>query len=461
LPALLSCQLNILVIENRGKKNINQRGPKGQALPTRKNPADLTRKVESGNFKLMRKIFILPVFLLVFSFLFSSLASAGNDLPIREMSCIYPVKIFGSSMEPRFKEGERVSFNKCIDEIRSDLAPDTPVLFQRPNTRGISVSIIREKIVRPEGVFYQVSRVDHPENREEIAVTQLVGAYQDEAEMAALTEEEQRALAQFRGNPLIALGGFLTSLIFWGSIIFWKKKTGVAWRYFWAAVMVWSFMLGVKALMDFKLGPSSLFPKLSVTSLIGSVTIFLYYGLRTGLTENGFSFLYIKKKLKEASFNDAVAFGIAFNGVEALMVGLWTFGAALALFLKPDLLNFFPVHLRQEVIQAFGGSALYIPAQWIERSAVLFGGIFSSLLVFMTVRTRKLKYILIAVIYKMIVDGGLAVYLMHYPIAPAEGFVLWSYLIEIPIVIYGVVGILGALWLKKIYPKSLALLDKN
>lgn len=400
---------------------------------------------------LVRKTILFLAVFLFLSFFLTSFVFAV-DLPIKEMSCFQPIRIFGNSMEPRFQEGQQVFFNKCIDEIRNDLTPGTPVLFQREEERGISIAVIREKVTRPEGIFYLVSREDNPKRTEEISSQQLRGVYQPEEEMAGLTKEQQKVMNNFRGNPLIALGGLITTFIFWGAIFYWKKKTNVAWRFFWAAVLVWSIMIGVKMLMDFKLNPNQLFPGLVSTSLIGVVVTFFYYGLRTGLTENGFSYLYIKKKLKKASFSEAVAFGIAFNGVEALMVGFWTFGAGLTLFLRSDLLNFFPVHLRQEVIQAFGGSAAYIPAQWIERTAVLLGGIFASLLVFTTVKTGKWRYFFLAMIYKMVVDGGLAVYLMRYSTPLTENFVLWTYLIQIPAVIYGIIGLLGVFWLKKIYP---------
>lgn len=73
---------------------------------------------------------------------------------VSQVLCLYPVQVRGSSMEPKFKEGERVNFNKCFNQ--NELEINNVVLF---NDRGLKrMATVREVIKSQDKIIYKASQ---------------------------------------------------------------------------------------------------------------------------------------------------------------------------------------------------------------------------------------------------------------------------------------------------------------
>lgn len=331
------------------------------------------------------------------------------------------------------------TFNKCIDDKRESLMPGTPILYQQGGR--VRIAVIRERIEGPGGLHYQVSPEGRKGDLNQIKPEEVIATHQTEEEMAGLAEEGKAKLAGFKANPMIILGGVLTLLVLVVAIVYWRKKANSFWRYFWAGTLVWNLMIVVKTVMDI-----TITQKVAAFGLLAS---FFYFGGRTGLLENGMTYAWASKKLKDTDFNQAVAYGIAFGGMEILMVGLLTTTFASVLTFKPEFLAFLPAYLRQEAITAYSASSWFLFAPVIERISALFIHLASCVAVFLSLRTKKMGYFWLAVALKGVTDGMVPLLVAKLP---QGNFLLWAYLVEIPIAFLGLVSFLTVKWLKKNYP---------
>jgi len=99
----------------------------------------------------------------------------------------------------------------------------------------------------------------------------------------------------------------------------------------------------------------------------------LYLGLRTGILESGAVYLgTLYSKLKCMSFDDAVAVGIGFGGIEALLLGALSLLNAIAYLLNPGLFLMLSYSAQQQFEPSF------IPIPVVERLAVLFAHVFAT-----------------------------------------------------------------------------------
>ncbi|MFH1427883.1 MAG: hypothetical protein ABIG60_05155 [Patescibacteria group bacterium] len=89
----------------------------------------------------------------------SFLAKQDPDSAVSQTLCNYPVKVTGDSMNPLFKHGETINFNKCFEgEL---LQIDGVVVHDAGNVMRIGV--VREVIEGESGQYYKIS----PEGRQE------------------------------------------------------------------------------------------------------------------------------------------------------------------------------------------------------------------------------------------------------------------------------------------------------
>ncbi len=83
----------------------------------------------------------------------------GKDNLVAKVLCLYPVKIQGSSMEPVFKGGKLVNFNKCF--AKENLAIGVIIMFKSGDIRR--VGRVREIRQGESGIYYKVSQEARPE----------------------------------------------------------------------------------------------------------------------------------------------------------------------------------------------------------------------------------------------------------------------------------------------------------
>lgn len=340
-------------------------------------------------------------------------------------------------MEPTFKEGQTVIFNKCL-ENKTNLEIGTPVVYQGEGRMRLAV--IRGKKEAPEGLVYQVSPEARPNESNSISPDKILGIYQKET--APGSSQGGVSSEKVNANPFLLLSGILMMAVFVLPMIWWQEKTSLPWGYFWAGALIWSVMIVAKILTDIPLN--------FLTPILGTIFLSLILGLRTGFFESGIAYLYGKKKMLQATFEQAVAFGIGFGGFEAFTLGLVSFAFTLLFLIRPDFVQLFPENLRQQFELGYSASSWIVPVPFVERVAALFIHILAMVLVFLAIRTGQLKYFWYSVLYKTLADGMILPLTKVFDISAISGV----YLIEIPIVILGLIGLWGVLKIRKIYPRD-------
>ncbi len=221
----------------------------------------------------------------------------------------------------------------------------------------------------------------------------------------------------FAGAGMVLVGAFAT--VYW-----WKK--GVEIKYFLYGALAWGSAIGIKVLLDLTPFNDFLMRKFTLSTFI--ILTGIYVGLRTGILENGITYIFSKKM--RMNFTEGTAFGIGFGGTEAIILGSMSLISVSNLLLTES---------------SFTQDPQIIFAPIIERVFVLFGHIFSCLLVIHSVHTQQLRYFLCSVLYKSSIDG-----IIPWMQQNISGTVKEIYMMEIPVVLFGVIGIVGILRLKEV-----------
>lgn len=249
-------------------------------------------------------------------------------------------------------------------------------------------------------------------------------------------------------NPWLILGPAGMVVVGLASMISWKRRSGVAMRYFLWGGLVWGVSVAPKFVMDYTVTPrlsSLLMSSLGLTGTLAALGI--YVGLRTGLFECGFTYLAAGRTgLREASVDEATAFGVGFGAAEAILLALPSLIQIASFIVNPTLIDALPPDLR-EVLQAqLNAPTSVVPAPILERVFTLFAHLFTALLVFSAMKQGRLQPFLLAFIYKSVLDAP-APYLQNLIASDAAVAVL--YLAEIWVVLLGVIGLLGSIRLRR------------
>jgi uncharacterized membrane protein YhfC len=227
--------------------------------------------------------------------------------------------------------------------------------------------------------------------------------------------------------------------------VWWWKTRKIPLKYFAFGVFLWIISIAPKVLMDLTITPFLRDYLLSYGTGILVVTFGLYVGLRTGLFESGFTYIAgLKTKLREVTFDQAVAFGLGFGGIEAVLLGLSSFLTILLFAIMPDLINQIPEAQREIIIQQLNRSTWIVFAPILERCMALLVHVFASLLVFYAIRVLLKRYLLYSIGYKTIVDGVIPALTVYVGSSTLTGI----YLMELPFVGFGLVAVGGILWVR-------------
>jgi uncharacterized membrane protein YhfC len=246
-------------------------------------------------------------------------------------------------------------------------------------------------------------------------------------------------------NPFLlgsGIGMFLVGVI---SVVWWKRRSGVEMNFFFYGGLVWLVAIAIKGVMDYTLSPI-LYDYFSLYGMFAIlVASSIYIGLRTGLLESGLSYIFIiRSRLRRVGWKEAVSFGIGFGAAEAIFLGLSSFISILVLVMFPAILNSLPVEYQLQVLSQLEMGTEIIFAPILERAFVLFAHVFAAVLVFTAVRSRKMWYLVLSILYKTLLDGILP--WLSYTLG--TGDIVSIYLMEVPIIIIGLMGYFGIRWLK-------------
>lgn len=243
-------------------------------------------------------------------------------------------------------------------------------------------------------------------------------------------------------NPFLLLAHIGMVLVGLVAVLWWKIKKKVKWKYFCFGSLLWVIAIILKSIMDFSIST----PILQGLSVYGTVSMLvgmgLYVGLRTGFFESGLSYLAIKKtKFRKMKLNEALAFGIGFGSIEAIVVGGLTLISIVALISDPSLVE----ALTPEQQVALNLPTIVVAAPILERIFVLAVHVFSSLLVIYAVMKRKINYLLFSILFKTILDGMVPALRYFFDLNTVSGI----YMAEVPVVVIGVLSLYGIRWIVK------------
>ncbi len=246
-------------------------------------------------------------------------------------------------------------------------------------------------------------------------------------------------------NPFLLGSGIGMVLVGIISVVWWKRKSGVEMNVFFYGGIVWLIAIAIKGVMDYTLSPF-LYDYFSLYGILALlVASGVYVGLRTGLLESGISYLFvIRSRLRRVGWKEAVSFGVGFGAAEAIFLGLSSFTSILVLVMFPSIIESLPMEYQLQLISQLELGTEIIFAPILERAFVLIAHVFAAALVFMAVRSRKIGYLVLSILYKTLLDGILP--WLSYTMGAYD--IVSIYLMEIPIIIIGLIGYFGVRWLR-------------
>ncbi len=246
-------------------------------------------------------------------------------------------------------------------------------------------------------------------------------------------------------KPLFLLSGIGMIFVAIISVIYWKRKTKISFTFFLLGALAWIIAVILKSIPALAL-PKDLrnleaFKNL-LPSYLSEPLAWIYIGILTGIFECGMIllFLYVFKRLREQSWNEAVGLGLGFGAFEAFLVGVSAFIITLLAILIPEQLPKELMGPPQLDIP------LAIPAPIIERISALFTHIFSTVLVVFSFRTKEWKWFWLSFLYKTLVDSVAGAFHVSYGIENLTVHILYT--LEAIFAFMAIVGILG-LWMMK------------
>jgi len=247
-------------------------------------------------------------------------------------------------------------------------------------------------------------------------------------------------------DPLLLFAGVGMISVGLVSMIYWSERA--KFRYFVFGGLLWLSAIGVKLAMDYTVTPKlnswliSTFGKTIVTSMWAG----LYVGLRTGLFECGFPYLvFLKTKLREANWSEAIALGIGFGALEAIVTGVQSLLSILTMMTTPEILSSLPPEMREAVLRQLGYGGWVVPVPILERAFVLLAHIFATSLVIYAVKEGNWSYFAVSFGYKSLLDGVIPLLNFFTPTKTLTEL----YLIEIPVIVFGTIGIFGVRLMKQ------------
>lgn len=249
-------------------------------------------------------------------------------------------------------------------------------------------------------------------------------------------------------GPSILLPGVGMILVSLAYVIYGAYRRWPGWRYLGLGALFWVFTVFVKFAFAVPVNPIVL-EALGVAQdrlfSPGNLIAYLYIGALTGVFEAGLAYLILRRiHWGNATRDQALAFGIGFGVIEALLLGISALGAALAGLLSPDALPITTLgSLANQAAPVMGLAPI------VERMFVILAHIFACLLIFYAINTGEVKWAWLAILYKTLLDAPAGFAAFWGVETPAK---IW--MIEAFFVVAGFIALLGILWVARRYPRQ-------
>lgn len=245
-------------------------------------------------------------------------------------------------------------------------------------------------------------------------------------------------------SPLYLLTGIGMIAVAVVSVGFWKRGRAVSWTAFGLGALAWVVSVALKIAWAV---PTNQWMRDSVYAALprwaAGPVFWLYIGLLTGVFEGGITFLFVKRtRLREASWDEAVAFGVGFGAVEALLLGLPALILQLVAFF---FWNQLPADVKTPLEESLQFGLAAIPLPVIERISALFIHILVCTLIVYRVRVGARRWFWLAFVYKSVIDAFAAWFILGSGMSKTlAGLVEF----EAAAVAYAMLGLAGLAFLK-------------
>ncbi len=182
----------------------------------------------------------------------------------------------------------------------------------------------------------------------------------------------------------------------------------------------------------------------ALPGVIGENIFNLYVGALTGITEVLMVWLWVRYTRKgQVGWKKALAFGIGFGAVEALILGINSLASVLIAILSPNLLD---NNTLAEIAKA--GSLSVALAPVVERFCVVLIHIFCNILLFYGALVKKSRFFWFAFIFKSLLDAVAS----YAQFSGQLGTVSFIWIIEGIIALFAIVSYFGIRWVERRYP---------
>jgi uncharacterized membrane protein YhfC len=249
-------------------------------------------------------------------------------------------------------------------------------------------------------------------------------------------------------GPVILLPGIGMLLVSAAFLYFcWRKK--LSWQYVGLGAGMWVLTVALKFLwagtVDRLLFQSLGFSRETLWAPI-NVVYYFYAGALTGIFEAGITWLILRKvRWGKATWSKALAFGIGFGVVEALLLGFASLVSSASVLANP-----LGVHAATLGAVARNNGLLYAVEPPVERIAVIFAHILANVLLFYAIAMRQARWGWISILYKTLLDTP-AAFAAFWGVETLPK--LWT--IAGIVVLFGIIGWWGTREVNRRYPAEI------
>jgi uncharacterized membrane protein YhfC len=232
-------------------------------------------------------------------------------------------------------------------------------------------------------------------------------------------------------------------------VLYAARRRWLGWRYLLLGALFWILTVAVKFAFAVPVNPV-LFRLLGVNQdrlfSPGNLVAYFYIGALTGIFEAGMAYLILRKiRWGTATRNQALAFGIGFGVIEALLLGSSNLFSSLVAMASPNVLPIASLGtLAHNTTFALGLAPV------VERLAVIFAHIFACVLIFYAITRGETKWAWYAILYKTLLDTPAAFASFWGIVGSASK--IWT--IEAILVIFGLIGLWKTIRIARSYPQT-------
>jgi uncharacterized membrane protein YhfC len=244
-------------------------------------------------------------------------------------------------------------------------------------------------------------------------------------------------------SPVASLGGLGMIAVAVGFVIYAALRK-LGWGYLGLGALAWVVTVMLKFAWAIPVN-SFVYNGLydALPEVIAALLFYLYVGALTGVFEVGIVWLVMRyTRLGRVSWKRALAFGIGFGAVEALLLGLSSLGTVLTAVVVPSV---FPLEVLEQVSRL--NNVLYGLAPISERFFTVLVHILANVLIFYAIVQRKPKWFWLAFAYMTGLDA-VATFAQFWGLETLAK--IWT--IEAVVALWGIVGWLGIRWVQQRYP---------